>query len=598
MYSHEHSYLGLAYLSSICCTEPFSHSPQTEDIKSLIGSKKQVLLYADYENRYPIHVAIERSLDIEMLECLIDDQRNILTTWPEQVFTKSEQCFTPLHHFLQHSKTYDVEKMMLLMDESKTVLYMPDGHGEVPLHYAIRHGSKFPHVIPMLIDVDKKCLLECGGNGCPLQLAVLSKWDVNMLSVLIDPLKKVFRLHGYGGETPLHASIRFKSDDATVRFLVESDPYVLKTQNSDQCTPLHTAIDNKMSDYCPHDCTKLYNEWGIDMIFLLAQTDTSVLTLQNIYGDTALSSAVKRGMKVEVLQHLIDSEGNVLSKSTEYRCGRKTPLHKSIIATSQYKLSEDTIRLLVEHEGGEDALVLQDRDGNTPLHAAVNGSLSLKIIQLLASKSMPPGRVARNGRVMPTLEYQYALIMENNLGKTPLHMAMCKTEITQNYDTVLCLVQIDATVLGKICYHQSTPLTMSVIQVLKNVMPVSVLEILVRSYPPGLVVNDPRDGCCKFPLVCALETAADVCALDVDTLIQVLGMLIDGDGVVMRRHGFAPTPSELAIANNWNPRVVEFLRRYESRQSFGNADTSENHTGKSHRKSCTNRAGNSSRKIV
>jgi len=532
---------------------------QLDDIKLLIGSNKQVLLYADYQNRYPIHVAIERSRNIEMLQGLVDEKRNILTTWPKQIFTLWEECYTPLHHFLKHSKTYDMETIMFLTNESKTVLCTPDAQGEVPLHYAIRHGSKFPNVIDILRDVGKKCLLECGREGCPLQLAVIHKWDVNMLRMLIDPLKKVFRLHDNDMNTPLHASVLFKSDDATVRFLVESDPYVLKTQNRHKYTPLHAAVDSKMSGLSKqytHNCKQPFHEWGIDVIFLLAQTDTSVLVLPNTEGSTALSSAVERGLKVEVLQYLIDWEGEVLGMSTEYRCGRDTPLHKGIIATTHYGLPEDTVRLLVEHVGGQDALLVQDADGNTPLHVAVKNKLSPKIIQLLAYKSMPPASVVRNGRVMPTLACVHPLGMQNIWGETPLHMAMSHARTTQNYDTVLYLVQLDATALGKISKHKQTPLTIGVNLVLENVMPVSVFEILVRSYPPGLVVKE-------FPLVCALKTAADECALDVDTFNQLLGLLIDGDGVVMRRYGFKPTPTELAVANKFDRRVVEFLRLHE-----------------------------------
>jgi len=537
-----------------------------ENFKVLIDSNKKVLLHADYETRYPIHVAIKSCKTPETLQFLVDDQRTILTRTPVPNTKKAHPCSTPLHYFLELSRTYDMETIIFLVGGSKEVLCTPDRWGEVPLHYAIRHGIKFPHVIQLLIDVDKDCLLECGPSGCPLQLAVMCRWDVNMLSDLTDPLKKVFRLHEKQLNTPLHTSILFKSDDATVRFLVESDPYVLRLQNLDKCTPLHAAVNNKTSGlntYGYYNSQEPFHEWGTDMIFLLAQTDTSVLVLPNTDGDTALSSAVERGLGVEVLQYLIDWEGDVLRMSTNHRSGNTTALHKSIIATSRHELSEDAIRLLVEHVGGQDALLLGDGHGNTPLHAAIDQKLSPKIIQLLAYQSMPAACVARSGRVMPTLACVHPLGMGNIWSETPLHMAMSCARTTQIYDTVLYLVQLDATALGKISKHKQTPLTIAVDLVLKNVMPVFVFEILVRSYPPALVVNDSRYGSCKFPLVCALKTAGDECALGVDTLNQVLGLLIDGDRVVMRRYGLDPTPSELAVANNLNRRVVKFLRRYE-----------------------------------
>jgi len=276
------------------------------NFKLFIDRDKRVLLYADYETRYPLHVAIESCQNTETLQLLVDDQRTILTSTPVRITNKVYQCFTPLHHFLKHSKTYDVETIMFLMDASKTVLTTLDRDGEVPLQYAIRHGSKFPDIIPLLIDIDKNCLLQCGPRGCPLQIAILCKWDVKMLQVLVDPLGKVFRLCGEEKNTPLHASVFYKSDDATVRFLVESDPYVLQTQNVYKYTPLHAAIDNKMcglSEYCNNTDRERYHEWNIDMLFLLGAKDESVLLVPNIYGQTPLFSAITRGFPVHVLQY-------------------------------------------------------------------------------------------------------------------------------------------------------------------------------------------------------------------------------------------------------------------------------------------------------
>jgi len=225
-------------------------------------------------------------------------------------------------------------------------------------------------------------------------------------------------------------------------------------------------------------------------------------------------------------------------------------------------MAEDIIRLLVEHVGGQDALIIPDRDGDTPLHAAIKLRVSPLIIQFLAYKSMPPVCFGRNGRVIPTLGCQHALGMQNRSGHTPLHAAMSNLYLVPEYDTVLYLVQIYPTALGTVCHFQRTPLTMALYLVLKNVMPVSVLERLVQSYPQALLVNDPREGYCKFPLVYALKNVknADFAySLDVETLIEVLGLLIDSDRVVMRRHGNALTPYELAVREHLPPRVEEFL---------------------------------------
>jgi len=218
---------------------------------------------------------------------------------------------------------------------------------------------------------------------------------------------------------------------------------------------------------------------------------------------------------------------------------------------------------LVEHVGGQDALVIQDDGGNTPLHYALDRGLSPQIIQFLAYKSMP-----QNGRGMPTLDTEHALCMRNEKGYTPLHIAMSGLYRIQEYDTVLYLVQLDATALGTVCYGQQTPLMIAAQLALQGRMSVSVLKRLVQSYPPALVVQCLVGGDCRFPLVHALQLAKTLCPLDTKTLIEVLGLLIDRDRVVMRRHGDAPTPYELAVAEGLDPRVVNFLRHRRRSERF------------------------------
>jgi ankyrin repeat protein len=535
-----------------------------ENFKMFIDKDERVLLYADYVTRYPLHVAIESGQNMDTLKLLLDDQKSILTRTPVRITNKVFQCFTPLHHFLKHSKIYDVETIMFLIDASKTVLMTPDKHGEMPLHYAIRHGSEFPHIIPRLIDKDRDCLSQCGPEGCPLQIAILCKWDVKMLRALVDPLGKVFRLRGKEENTPLHASVIIKSDDATVRFLVESDPYVLYIQNVYKYTPLHVAIDNRMgglSEYYNKTNSNQYNEWNLEMLFLLGAKDETVRLLPNLYGQTPLFSAVARGFTVHVLEYLIDFEGSALRLLSDSRVMQRTPLQECICGRGR-AMAEDSMRLLVEHVGGQDALILQDGDGNTPLHNAIQFRVSPLTIQFLAYKSMPPVCFGRKGHVIPTLEFEHALGMKNRFGHTPLHSAMFELNLVHAYDTVLYLVQIYPKALGIVSQCQTTPLRMAVYFVLKDIMPVSVLERLVRSYPQALLVNNPREGGCKFPLVYALLNVNDAefaDSLQMEKLIQVLGLLIDSDRVVMRKHGNELTPCELAVREHLPPRVVRFL---------------------------------------
>lgn len=115
------------------------------------------------------------------------------------------------------------------------------------------------------------------------------------------------------------------------------------------------------------------------------------LSWEGKYGGTPLYSAVSNNNK-EIVQMLLEAGADSNQKAQ----GKYYPL---IRACDKYRPNLEIINLLFEY--GADPNI-QDNDGNTPLHIAVENASS-EIIELLISKGADPN-------------------IQDNIGNTPLHI--------------------------------------------------------------------------------------------------------------------------------------------------------------------------------
>ena len=531
-------------------------------VSLFIDKHNKVLFVPDMCDLYPLHRALEYYHPPEVLRLLMDPTMTILTAQPNQV------SGTPLFHAILHGR-HAIQVLELLMDVDKTVLTIANGKGLMPLHAAIKRGEKNPEVIALLIDKECKTLLaktQWGGDPTDeiaLHMAICCKWSVPMLQMLVDPLERVFTSTGHQGNTPLHKALLFEADDAVVRFLVARDPSTLGMRNYDGYTPLHVAVDNKMEAL--RSCNDMHSrfiEWSADIIALLAHTNMDVLFLSNVQGHTALFLGIQRGFGIEKLQYLIDWEGEVLTMQSWRANDLRTPLDEAIHQIARDLLPEHTVRFLLENAGGQDALLLQNIKGNTPLHTAIDLECSHSMIRYLAQMSMPPSRVFANGTIVSTMPFCHALIIANVNGETPLHLAMGGSQRDGQIDLILFLVRMSATALGMLCSGGNTPLHLAVRAVFEHDMPISVLQTLVQCNPEAVLVRRGATGHYHSPLVQALGLTL-ACNLPMETQIQILGLLIDTDRVVMHKvDPFDTSPFEFAASMHVDPRIQSFLQQH------------------------------------
>jgi len=131
-----------------------------------------------------------------------------------------------------------------------------------------------------------------------------------------------------------------------------------------------------------------------------AQSFDNVLEWTDAFGNTALHMAIRQQKKGE---------------DRDDGCDRETHEKQNIMMMH-------TLRYLVE--AGEMSLLIQDEQGNTPLHMALHIGSGQNVLELLVEMSTPPPPVNQDGSKQLVLTFEHVFITKNVAQQTPLHLAV------------------------------------------------------------------------------------------------------------------------------------------------------------------------------
>ena len=320
---------------------------------------------------------------------------------------------TPVHYASCEPATLKI-LVSVIKQEDTELLYMQDGKGNTPLHYAVITGCEETQLLLLSFNYNFDLNIQNIQGNTALHEAVKGETLVDVVEVLIlhkgcSPSKP-----NHEGITPLQISA-YSGKMHYVKVLVTSG----KCSNEDMGTLLHEAVSLQLIELflamlytcIPKFNVNVINNDGETLLHVackLNYNNTIMKTLvedsrydlnaQTPCGDTALHLALSSEQEVaEKVQCILQSERCNPNITNSDEC---TPLHVAV----KKEDSEAAVVLLNHSQCNPN---IQDLTGNTPLHMAI-GQISLSSVEsFLNHKNID-------------------LNIQNIEGNTPLHEAVMR----------------------------------------------------------------------------------------------------------------------------------------------------------------------------
>lgn len=320
---------------------------------------------------YPLHIAIQQHLSLEIIELLASIDPKILTTqndigdYPIQtaikshldvniitkvltngdVFTmKNKASCMPIHLALNHKSSFDF--ISKFIQSCPSSLNEKDGLGNYPLHIAIINKLSL-HILQYLISEEPKILNEKDAYGdYPLHCAIINKLPFESISYIITSQSNILHERDFFSNFPLHNAIIHKLSYDIITIIISFAPNILLSTNQNHEFPL-MLLDQSLCD---------------DIFEYIFANHSSVMRLCNDHNDTFLHMALRCKFSVKKLLQLISSfpeNALIINNSSS------TPLH----IAAKYNISVDVMKELITLLPS--SCMGQDKDGNMPLHIAL-----------------------------------------------------------------------------------------------------------------------------------------------------------------------------------------------------------------------------------
>jgi len=483
-------------------------------LAQLVDTEKAVLSMRDHTGHTPLHMRARMSNptsdgapfgDViefilrEAAQCPVESDAAGALLCTQDGFGR-----TPLHHAIAGKAPYGI--LRLLIDTAEKTLSITGTHGDsahkTPLSMYLStspfadqaHGTElekteFAKIVALLIDQKRQVLLiptptPTSGGSLPIHDAMSYGCSLPVLELLLPPLHTT--------PPPPQCGAAVDDDAAIVAYLA--------ALRGPGYTPLLFAMQENMD---------------LDVMLLLSSQHSlppseglhdRMLREQDAQGKTALVRAVEQG-KACVFSLLIDSEQQVLSMAPPVGpgCAHDVPLQLALQLVRApgmpiFTLLIDEARRVLLHQNGagqtalhtalhhganpivirhmlacplpstaaqvDDALVLQDDHGNTPLHLA----LALGVPRARPGSSVEDKEVA--ARLWSDIKHclvdthKRVLLIANENGDCPLHQALETTSMHGLLSTATLqtahLIDPQQDVLCRTDCNDATPLHLAV----------------------------------------------------------------------------------------------------------------------------------------
>jgi ankyrin repeat protein len=350
----------------------------------------------------PLHLAIQRSMDPEVIEFLLKQWRGsaqeragpflplhlalddtefseevvriVLDTYPEAVQATDERGSTVFHiAFSNELELTPLELLPTLIEYWPDALLAADATGDLPIHVALRWEQ--------MENLERRA--DVLSNACPDSLRVANSNGQRPLHLAIVrnslPVVRMFEDRSQGllrevadpvGNTPAHLVAACEQASADLaRFVVEAWPESLLATNADGNTPALVAIDRALP--------------SSEALGVFLERCPASLRVANLQGRRPIFVAIDRN-HVDIARLIVTSD----PEATRHVDARgRTALH---CATSRDEgWSPDLLQFLAD--ACPAALQISDNDGNLPLilaaanegMAAVNDIMALDGVFLL-----------------------------------------------------------------------------------------------------------------------------------------------------------------------------------------------------------------------
>ena len=318
---------------------------------------------------------------------------------------------TPLHHAIVVKAPYSI--LQLLIDTAGKTLSIAGTHGacehKTPLSVYLStspfadhmngtelENTEFANTVALLIDQKRQVLLMPNpmpkfGGSLPIHDAMSYGCSLQVLELLIPPLHT----------TPPPS--RFDAADGDEAAVAA----YLTALRGPGYTPLLFAMQKKMD---PDVIQLLSNKYRLPPSKGLHDR---MLRERDAQGKTALYLAVEHRKTTTAMMQLIDSEQQVLSMAPQIGqgCVGDVPLQVALKQSQAGACGHGVNELLID--GARRVLLHQNSSGQTALHTALHHSANpVFIMHMLAVHACS----------VPQLDD--ALVLQDDLGNTPLHLAL------------------------------------------------------------------------------------------------------------------------------------------------------------------------------
>ncbi len=397
--------------------------------------------------KLPLHVAVTGGASAEVIEALLvalpDSVRDrdlvegllplqwacrlaplagqlavLLKAYPEVIFEKWDGGL-PLHHALKSSASEGAVSVLLKADPSAA--RDADSSGSLPLHCAFGSGL-YPSlgVVRLLLSAYPEAALEADGRGdLPLHLAlsrfVDSGENVGVVSLLVAASPESVQRKGYDNLFPLHMLVKrgpplslvtamldafpdaarkpdlkrrfplhfaagFMASESVVAALLSAHPAALRETDNDGAAPLHAACTN----WAGLDVENV-DLAGLAVVRLLAEADPSLLRQKTNNGLFPLHCAAWNKASLGVVSYLLEAAPEIVREATVSSASLPLHLACSVAAVGNAAAGAGANMAVVSLLLGTypEAAAQKNRDGNFPLHHAIEGKCAAGVFTAL-----------------------------------------------------------------------------------------------------------------------------------------------------------------------------------------------------------------------